>query len=158
MTLARTLLIAVVRDIARRFALSLFGVRLFDRTLGRLHRDPVWSGHWRVTWYVTSSTFVQENSCEGRIYRCFDTVVTEGVGHTIDNESIRYGFIGKLSRDGTILTGTWFDRRGARVGYHGSYQIRAPASGSVVKGKWIGFSDKKPIVRAGDITWERLGN
>lgn len=156
--LVRTFFAAAMRDFVRRFIFTMTGVCVFDRTIGRLLTDPVWSGRWRVTWHVSSSTFKQENACEGRLYRCFDTVVAEGIGHTVNGESVPYGFIGKLSRGRTILTGTWFDRRGAKTGYHGSYQIRVPASGRMVTGKWIGFSDKEPVVKCGELTWERLGD
>jgi hypothetical protein len=155
-TLLRSFFVAIVRDFARRFALTIFGIRLFDRTIGRLLSDPLWSGRWRITWFVESQTFNDHSSWESRIYRCFDTIAAEGRGDVVEGTSIPYGFVGKLSRDKTILTGTWFDRRGTRAGYHGSYQLRMPASGAVAKGKWIGFSDTKPIVKSGELEWRRL--
>lgn len=156
--IGRTFFILIVRDFARRFALTLTGIRLFDRFLGRLLRDPVWSGYWRISWRVKSSSFSAENVFDGRIYRCFDTIAAEGRGFASNGAEIPYGFIGKLSRDNTILTGTWFDRRGAKSGYHGTYQIRLPAAGTVAKGKWLGFSDKSSQIKVGEITWERTAD
>lgn len=154
--LAKWLMAAILKDFARSFMFTLIGIRLFDRSIGRLREDPVWSGRWRVTWFVDSPTFNNKNSWEGRIYRCFDTVAAEGIGHTADGRRIPYGFIGKLSRDRTILTGTWFDRRGASSGYHGAYQLRVSAVGERAIGKWIGFSDTDTTVRAGELEWQRL--
>jgi hypothetical protein len=155
--LIRMLFVALVTDFARRFSLSIIGVRIFDFLTRWFLSDPIWSGQWKITWQVSSSSFKQENSYEGKIYRCLDTVVTEGMGHTADGESIPYGFVGKLSRDHTILTGIWFDRRGAKSGYHGSYQIRLSAGGSTLaSGKWIGFSEQRNTVKAGKLTWQKL--
>lgn len=156
--LGRTLIVIVVRDFARRFTLTLFGIWLFDRTLGRLLTDHVWSGRWRVTWSVASPDFPAKNQFEGKIYRCFDTIVAEGRGHVVDGESIPYAFVGKLSRADSILTGTWFDRRGTKSGYHGAFQIRLPAAKTIATGTWVGFSDSKPTVRVDELVWERIGD
>jgi len=155
---ARTFFAAIITDFTKRFTLTLVGVQAFDAMTDWLLRHPIWSGYWRVTWKVTSADFPEKNEWEGRVYRCFDTVVAEGAGQVSGGEYIRYGFIGKLSRDRTILTGTWFDRRGSKIGYHGAYQVCLQTPRDVATGKWIGFSSKQPVINADELLWERVGD
>lgn len=154
--LMKGLFVLIVRDFARRFSLTFFGVWLVDRTIGRVFPDKVWSGRWRITWTVKSADFAAQNVWEGYIYRSFDTIAAKGAGHTSDGQTILYGFIGKLSRSDTILTGTWFDTRGTRAGYHGTYQVLLSELGTVASGKWMGFSGKRRLVRANNLVWEKL--
>ena len=152
----KSLFVSIFKDFTLRFSWTIFWIRIFDGTFGRITKDVIWSGSWKITWFVSSNTFLKANDWNGTIYRCFDTIAAEGMGHTQAGTSIPYGFIGKLSRDKTILTGTWFDRRGAKAGYHGAFQVRVTNAGHLVEGKWLGFSDKSPIIKTGKLLWEKL--
>jgi hypothetical protein len=154
--LARILFVALVRDFARRFALTIVGVKLWDFVTSWALKDPIWSGRWRVTWTTNSTNFHANNAWTGRVRRCFDTMVAEGIGQTSTGRSVRYGFVGKLSRDRTILTGTWFDMRGATVGYHGCYQVRLFSAHDRAEGKWLGFSETSGAINTDVLKWERL--
>jgi hypothetical protein len=112
-----------------------------------------------VVWIVKSSNFAAVNPETGRLYRCLNSVAFEGSGTTADGKRIPYAFVGRLTRDKTILTGTWLDRRGRGVGYHGVFQLRLQGAGSTTaSGKWMGFSETKPIVKSDSLDWIRLAD
>lgn len=154
----RTFLVIAVKDFARRFSYNVTAVRIFDKVFGKILNEPIWSGIWRVTWNVNSKNFEEENHWDGQVYRCFDTIAADGIGITRTGKKIPYGFLGKLSRNRTILTGTWFDKRGSLSGYYGAYQIRLSDAEAKAEGKWIGFSSETKAVKANKITWERIGD
>lgn len=150
---------ALVTDVATRITASVWGIRAFDATLGRLRRHPVWSGTWEVAWHVESASFAAVNAKTGRLFRCLHAVAFEGHGTTASGHSVPYAFVGRLSRDKTILTGTWFDRRAGDVGYHGVFQLKLwDPNGGRASGRWAGFSETRPIVNADLLEWERVGD
>lgn len=149
---------AAVTDVATRISAKVWGIKAFDKLTGWFMRHSIWSGRWEVTWEVKSPNFAPVNAEVGRLYRCLGSVALEGSGTTSDGQKIPYGFVGRLTRDKTIITGTWFDRRGADVGYYGVFQLRLLGAGSTkAVGRWAGFSDAKPTVNADVITWTRIG-
>src|SRR5262249_683215 len=148
--------VTLISDFARRLALTIRGVEAFEFVFGWVLKDAIWSGRWRITWTVASPTFNNTNAWEGRIARCFDTIVARGVGVTSGGVTLPYGFVGKLSPDHSLLTGTWFDERGAKSGYHGAYQLRLTPVGDQAIGKWLGFSKTQPVINSGDLLWEKL--
>lgn len=150
---------AVMTDVATRISTKVWGIRVFDKLTGWLLRHAVWSGTWEVTWKVASANFEPVNAETGQLYRCLNSVAFEGAGTTAEGHRIPYGFIGRLSRDKTILTGTWFDRRGNDVGYYGVFQLRLLGAGSdSASGKWAGFSEEKPVVNSDSLTWRKIGD
>lgn len=150
---------ALITDVATRISASMWGIRAFDTVTGWALRHPVWSGTWEITWKVRSTNFHPVNTETGQLYRCFNTVALEGSGTTAAGHKIPYGFVGRLSRDKSILTGTWFDRRGDKVGYHGVFQLRVQgASGTAAFGRWAGFSEMKPVVNADVMEWTRISD
>lgn len=150
---------AVMTDVATRISAKVWGIRTFDELTGWVLRHGIWSGRWEVTWEVQSTNFASVNAETGRLYRCLGSVAFEGSGWTSDGYKIPYGFVGRLTRDKTILTGTWFDRRGSDVGYYGVFQLRLLGAGSTkATGRWAGFSEEKPVVNADVLTWTRIGD
>ncbi len=154
--LLRTLFVAAMSDVGRRISSTMFGIQAFENTLGRLLRDDVWSGEWEVAWNVKSKAFLQSNKRQSAIARCFNSVALEGVGLTTAGVEIPYGFIGKLSRDKSIVTGTWFDRSGNNAGYHGVYQLRLQGGRDEAVGKWAGFSETGSNIKTGTLYWTKV--
>jgi len=154
----RSLSRAIAADVAKRITTTLWGIRAFDVCTPPFMRHPLWSGTWRVTWFVKSANFEPSNADSGRLYRCFNSIAFEGSGTTTTGQRIPYGFVGKLSRDKTIATGIWFDRRGGDGGYHGVFQLRASGNGHQAAGKWAGFSETSSAIKADKIEWQRIGD
>lgn len=146
---------AISADVAKRISATLWGIRLFDKYTPKTLRHHQWSGDWEVTWGVKSTNFMPQNSDIGRLYRCFNIVALEGSGTTTAGEKIPYAFVGRLSQDGDIVTGTWFDRRGPG-GYHGVYQLAVAGTGWTADGLWAGFSRTKVAIKSGNLSWVRL--
>ena len=154
--IGRLFFIALAQDIARRFSVTMIGIKVWDWvTRWPPLIDPIWSGTWKITWTTESPSFDQSNFWIGRVWRCFNTIAAEGTGKSSSGQRIKYGFVGKLSRDKTILTGTWFDKRGA--GYHGCYQLRLFSAHNIAEGRWVGFSETSAAINADMLKWERLG-
>jgi len=154
----RSLWRAITADVAKRITSTLSGIRIFDKCTCRFLRHPLWSGEWSVTWKVNSPTFEPANTECGRLYRCFNSIAFEGSGSTTTGHRIPYGFVGKLSRDKTIVTGIWFDRRGGDGGYHGVFQLRASGNGHAATGLWAGFSETSAEIKADKFEWTRVSD
>ncbi|QCK85573.1 hypothetical protein E8L99_07225 [Phreatobacter aquaticus] len=154
--LGRNALTAAFTDVARRISLSMWGIRMFDQYIGKYLIHPIWSGQWDVTWFVNSASFEESNTHTSTIYRCFNTIAIESTGTTPAGLKLRYGFIGRLSRDKTIVSGIWFDSRGNDGGYHGVYQLRMPGAGHAATGLWVGFSDTTDAINSGKLVWTKL--
>jgi hypothetical protein len=152
----RALVAAVISDLSKRLMISMWGIRAFDTCLGWIVRNPVWSDEWEVVWDVQSSTFQSTNVEKAQLSRAFNKVALEGSGITRDGKKIRYGFLGDLSRGKTIITGTWFDRRGGQSGYYGAYQLRLSGTGEEAVGRWVGFSETTAAIKSGRLTWKKL--
>jgi hypothetical protein len=144
-------------DVAKRITSTIWGIRIVDEITPKFLRHHLWSGTWEVTWVVKSKNFSPDNAKVGRLYRCFNMIALEGSGTTAAGDKIPYAFVGKLSQDGSIVTGTWFDRRGAG-GYHGVYQLVVAGSGNTAVGLWVGFSRSKVAVRSGELRWVRISD
>ena len=147
---------AAATDVAKRITASLWLMRKIDRITPAVLRHPMWSGIWDVTWEVDSANFVQINEHRGELYRCFNAIALEGLGTTVTGHEIPYGFVGRLSRDKSIATGTWFDRRWGDGGYHGVYQVRVAGTGDRAVGLWCGFAETGPQINANTLIWERV--
>lgn len=148
---------AISVDAAKRITSTIWGIRVVDRCTPNFLRHHLWSGTWEVTWSVKSKNFLPNNSEAGRLYRCFNVIALEGSGTTATGAKIPYAFVGKLSQDSSIVTGTWFDRRGAG-GYHGVYQLAVAGTGNEAVGLWAGFSRTRVTVKSGDLSWVRTGD
>jgi hypothetical protein len=144
----RALWLALATDVAKRISATLRGMRAIDSITPEFLRHPVWSGTWDVTWEVESPNFEHVNTHRAKLYRCFNAIALEGIGTTISGKRIAYGFTGKLSRDKSIATGIWFDRRWGDGGYHGVYQVRLAGTGDRATGLWSGFSETTPAINA----------
>jgi hypothetical protein len=149
---------ALMADGAKRIAASVWGIRAFDFCTGWILADPVWSGMWKVTWQVESSTFEAENSGTGRFYRCFNSFALEGSGTTTSGRKLPYAFVGKFGRDKTIATGVWFDKRGGGSGYHGVFQMRALGDSESATGAWAGFSETTSDIKSDRMKWRRCAD
>ena len=151
------LLAAIARDAAQRISINLKALQIFSKILGLIPfmRHPLWSGRGTICWTVESHNFEPENCDIAQIFRVFGTVGLEAKVKRADGKKVPYRFIGKLSREKTILTGEWFDSRGKAGNYHGAYQIRVLNAKSMAVGKWIGFSDTKDEVKVGEMRWEK---
>lgn len=152
----RSLMAALFSDIATRLAVNLTGIRLFNFVLGWAVRHPVWSGTWQVHWSVQSENFSRNNTCQATRFRMFNQVAMVGLGRSKTVGEIEYVFIGSLSRDKSVLTGKWSDRRGVSIGYHGVYQLLLSGTGDRAVGTWIGFSTTEGRVKSGDLMWTKL--
>lgn len=152
----RSLVAAIMTDVARRINLTIVGVRFFDRLTPKFFDDPVWEGNWKVSWEVESKNFRPRSSETVRIARCFNTIVLEGSGATVKGKKIPYGFVGKFSRDRSIVTGIWFDRRGGDGGYHGVYQLRRRGGADEAEGLWSGFSEENHAIKSGKLLWQKV--
>lgn len=151
---------AIFADVASRVSAKYWGIRLFDRATCWIWfmRDPVWSGLWNVSWSVKSKNFEPTNSHVGQIYRCLNSIAILGSGATPDGNRVPYCFIGKLSREKSVLTGTWFDQTIVNGGaYHGVYQLRRSGTGGKATGLWIGFSETTGAIKSGEVTWTPVG-
>lgn len=133
-------------------------MRCIDRFTPHFLRHPMWSGFWDVTWRVESSNFLETNTHRGRLFRCFNAIALEGSGTTTTGRDIPYGFVGTLSRDKSIATGIWFDRRWGDGGYHGVFQVRVAGTGDRADGLWCGFSETGPQINANALMWERVSD
>jgi hypothetical protein len=151
----RSLISAITTDVARRISTTLWGIRTFDRVTRRILRHPIWSGTWEISWHVESKTFGPINSDFGEIARCFNAIAIEGSGTTSTGSKIPYGFVGKFSRDKSIITGIWFDRRAGDGGYHGAFQLRVHGSGEEASGLWLGFSESTATIKSDKIFWKK---
>lgn len=149
----KALFSALVTDVAKRIGATLWGIKFFHRLTPRFLRHPKWSGQWKVTWEVESTNFDAINTDTVELYRVFNRVALEAPGKTSAGDTIIYGFVGTFSRDKTIITGTWFDKRVSDAGYHGAYQVRLAGNGRDVKGVWIGFSETSEGVKSGPLRW-----
>ncbi len=149
---------AVATDVAKRISYSLWGMRKIDAITPAFLRHPVWDGKWEVTWEVNSSNFEQFNTHRGRLYRCFNTIAIEGLGRTSSGKLISYGFTGKLSRDKSVATGVWFDRRWGDGGYHGVYQVRLTGTSDRASGLWCGFSQTTSSIKSDKLVWVKVGS
>ena len=153
--LGKFLIAAIVRDVAQRISLNLGILRVLSKLLGFLPKHPLWSGIGIICWTVESDNFKSENWDVAEIFRVYNTVGLEAKVERADGKKVPYRFIGKLSREKTILTGEWFDSRGKAGNYHGSYQLRLLISKSKAEGKWIGFSDTTDEIKVGTMTWKK---
>jgi hypothetical protein len=154
---ARLLLAAVLRDTAKRIAFTLWGIKLFHNATKWLPwlQHPTWSGNWEITWKVESDNFHESNVDRAQMYRAFNRIAAVSSYSTLEGNSIPYKFVGELSRDMTIVTGTWSDNRGGAGGYHGSFQMRVTGTAVSAKGLWIGFSETTNEIKAGDLIWNK---
>lgn len=155
---AQALWRAMVTDVSKRITTSLWCMRQIDRVTPSFLQHEMWSGTWDITWNVDSSNFDQTNTHRGRLYNCFNAIALEGAGRTVAGHAIPYGFVGKLSRDKSIATGTWFDRRGGDGGYHGVFQVRVGRTGDRADGLWCGFSETGPQIKADVLNWVRVSD
>lgn len=152
----RALWRAIATDVAKRITASLWPMRIIDSITPNILRHPIWSGTWDVTWEVDSPNFEPVNAHRARLYRCFNAIALEGLGTTTTGKQIPYGFTGKLSRDKSIVTGTWFDRRWGDGGYHGVYQLRIAGTGESATGLWCGFSETTEKIKSNRLVLARL--
>jgi len=150
------LIAAIARDAAQRITLNLGFLRIFSKLLSFLPAHPIWSRWGTICWTVESDNFQSENCDIAQIFRVFNTVGLEAKVTRADGKKVPYRFIGKLSREKTILTGEWFDSRGKAGNYHGTYQLRYLNAQSKAEGKWIGFSDTTDEIKVGKMTWEKF--
>lgn len=149
---------AIATDVAKRITASLWGMRTIDSMTPAFLHHSIWSGTWDVTWEVESPNFELVNTHRARLYRCFNTIALEGLGTTTSGNQIPYGFTGKLSRDKSIATGIWFDRRWGDGGYHGVYQVRISGTGDCAIGLWCGFSETSPAIKSDKLVWTRVND
>lgn len=153
--LGKFLIAAIARDAAKRITLNLRFLMFFSKLLGFLPKHPLWSGAGIIRWTVESDNFKSTNWDVAQIYRVFNTVGLEAKVTRVDGKKVPYRFVGKLSREQTILTGEWFDSRGKVGNYHGAYQLRYLIAQSKAEGKWIGFSDTTTEIKVGSMTFEK---
>jgi len=151
----RALLAAFMTDVARRAGTSIKFIRIFDRYTSFLFKHSVWSGEWEVNWAVNSPNFKKNNRDIVELSRCLNNIAMEASGTTTKGKKITYGFVGKLSRDKSIVTGTWFDRRKGGFGYHGSFQLKLAGSADKATGIWIGFSETAGNIKSGQMDWDK---
>lgn len=135
---------------------SLFGgfgpVRFFSRWWPRRWRRGL-DGAWGQVWYVDGTPrYEQQNISPLKLYVLWHFVAGEFIVAEDDGTESQYRLIA-LEKRGHI-TGRWFSA--GDVGYFGAFQISRPANNGPAKGKWCGFSDREPVVRAGDCEWRKI--
>jgi hypothetical protein len=148
--LLRGLFVALAREPAR----ALMNHYVVIKTLSRLWlKDKVYSGDWVIVWTGESNNFPFVNRDKAHVFKFLNSIAAEIESTTSKGWRIRYGFVGKIHD--SIITGEWFDRRGAKMGYYGSFQIVMAKTLSQADGKWIGFGNNL-AVNTGDLTWEKV--
>lgn len=153
---SRAVISAWLSDFSRRISFSYMFMSLFGRILDTFSKDPVWSGKWETTWYFSGKSFPSINTSSNILYRCFNSIALKVEYISCDGKKFSYIFLGKLTKDKTILTGIWHDQIGPDRGYYGCYQLRLMDDLSTAEGKWVGFSGKAPIVNADQFMWKKL--
>lgn len=159
--LAQWLFNATARDVTKRLVLTAYMIQagsILAKVLSTIFpflRHPVWSGDWTVSWEVESQNFDPVNSRGSELFLWLTSVSIEGTGRTSKGECLPYSFVGMLTRDKTIVTGTWTDKVSGPEGYHGVFQIRLNPSKDEASGLWIGFSHSDGTVKSGQLTWTK---
>ena len=153
--IAPKLIALLLAELGKQVSGQYWFIKIFDSTAGKFLRDRVWSGQWSLTWHTDSANFPKQNTSLGTLHRCFNSIALKSSIQSSKGSELTYLFVGKLSRDRTILTGTWYDDLGSNRGYHGSFQIRLDQHQKSASGKWIGFSDSSNEIRSDNIIWNK---
>lgn len=115
------------------------------------------SGDWHGVYTYTSSakpgTF--ESPYELKIYNIGNQVVMQSRPSDFGDYILL-----RLTQDGNILTGTWYEQTSPKgsykgVAYYGGIQLILDKSGDKFVGKWVGL-DRTDHIRSGDWTITRV--
>lgn len=147
----------VFTDIIRRISLNIWFIRTFDRVTNYSITSK-WRGTWEMEWDVVSPNFPDINRGIGRIYCFGSNIAFERTAITRKGTETIYGFVGQLTCQGKVVTGTWFKLRQRDSGYHGAFQLRMCEPDDLVTGAWVGFSDSRCTVNAGEYRLTKLNS
>ncbi|WP_139792368.1 hypothetical protein [Henriciella litoralis] len=144
----------ILRLIFGRIAMQYVAIKLGHQAL-RLWKDHDWSGSWEISWVAVTDVGKSENVGRGEVFKFFNSVAIVSTPISGETSEI-YRFVGRLSRNGTILSGHWTDHKRNNKGYHGTFQIRRSEKGRSAVGQWLGFSQNGNLIRTGELKWQKL--
>ncbi|MBI1202820.1 MAG: hypothetical protein GC182_09945 [Rhodopseudomonas sp.] len=124
----------------------------FIRVLTVLRRsirtDDLFDLPWTQEWDVHAEKRPRSFPSAITVYR-FTNLLAAEFKEADDTGRGIYRVVGII--DGNKITGTWKDRK--QLGYYGTFQLLISHKRDEAKGKWVGFSAKKSLVRSGNWVW-----
>lgn len=147
-TIIINVLAVSIVDVGKWIIASTYMIRLFD--VVTLYRtSSKWRGTWHMNWGVVSTNFPNSKQEIGNIYHFAGHIAFDRIATTKGGSTANYGFVGKLSREGSVVTGKWYNKDDTSKGYHGAFQLIMFGPDNEVGGEWVGFSSDLRRVNSG---------